>query len=67
MRKSQKQSGVESVLGLVNPEIRKQRWDVCNVCEHLTNLRRCGKCGCILKIKIIFGKMSCPIGKWGSA
>ena len=54
-------------MALANPEVRKQRWDICNACEHITNMRRCDKCKCVLKLKILFDRMKCPIGKWDSA
>ena len=58
---------MELILGLADKETQKQRWDMCNVCEHLTKNNFCRKCGCLLRIKILFQRMYCPVGKWGSA
>jgi len=52
-------------LVLVNKEIRKNRIKICNSCEFMQN-PICGKCKCIIRIKTLFSKQSCPEGKWGN-
>ena len=44
----------------------QERWDICSGCEFLTSSDSCKKCGCMMKTKVKFGKVSCPIGKWGA-
>jgi hypothetical protein len=50
----------------INPDKRKQRLDICHTCEHYVNItKQCSQCGCVLPLKVKFGKSSCPKGKWG--
>jgi hypothetical protein len=48
---------------LVEPQISKQRLDVCNNCEKFSN-GICKECGCIMAIKTKFKVMVCPLEKW---
>lgn len=46
-------------------EIRNQRFNICESCEHLFKpTASCKKCGCFMKIKTWIGPARCPIGKW---
>lgn len=46
-------------------EIRKQRLDICNDCEHYFSLTgNCRLCGCFMKVKSSIAVMSCPDNKW---
>lgn len=47
------------------PELSKQRMDICNSCEFLFEpTKQCKKCGCFMTAKTLFQKSKCPIGKW---
>ena len=46
------------------PDIRAQRWEICQGCEHLTKMQRCRKCGCFMELKTWMAEQECPIKKW---
>lgn len=41
-----------------------ERMNICNVCDNLTPIVTCSVCNCIMPIKVLFKKSSCPLGKW---
>jgi hypothetical protein len=44
-----------------------ERKEICLKCEHLKEVLKvntCGKCGCIINIKVEMLNSNCPIGKW---
>lgn len=50
---------------IVDEEIFNSRLDICTACPlYLQDSSRCTQCGCYMKNKAMFKKMSCPIGKW---
>ena len=49
---------------IVPEEVFKERLETCNSCEHLTQLRRCNKCGCFVDGKTKLVETSCPLNKW---
>lgn len=50
----------------VSEEIQAQRFATCMECEHLTEQKRCTKCGCYMITKTKLRSVQCPIGKWGT-
>jgi len=64
----------------VNPKTAEQRLDTCKSCEFLSSKQTCGTpiigekvtynnrqyktCGCIVRLKVKFPALSCPLGKW---
>ena len=56
---------LKSPIATVSKVTKEHRWEICNRCEFLTkNLKRCQKCGCFMKLKVIFEYATCPKGKW---
>lgn len=56
-------------LGLSSPQQEKLfvvRREICNACDHITALDRCGKCGCPLaaKTRSLDPDNKCPEGLW---
>ena len=52
---------------LVTKEIKTTRLNLCNTCEHLQVNKlanTCGKCDCIIHLKVQVKSQTCPIGKW---
>ena len=45
-------------------EILSERWSMCLECEFLTDMNKCEKCGCFMKVKHKLARAKCPIGKW---
>ena len=44
---------------------QQRRFDICQVCEHfVSGPKRCRKCGCFMKNKVVFKSSSCPVNKW---
>ena len=44
---------------------QQRRFDMCQVCEHfVSGQKRCKKCGCFMKNKVVFKASECPVGKW---
>jgi predicted Zn-ribbon and HTH transcriptional regulator len=44
---------------------QQRRYDMCQVCEHfVSGPKRCKKCGCFMKNKVVFKASQCPVGKW---
>jgi hypothetical protein len=41
------------------------RWRACRECPEL-HAGVCGKCGCVMKLKVRLSTASCPIGMWGA-
>jgi hypothetical protein len=39
------------------------RWRICRGCPEL-HAGICGKCGCVMKLKVKLKDATCPIGKW---
>lgn len=50
---------------VASAEVKKQRIEICNTCEHLFRLTRtCKKCGCFVEAKTKIESQHCPINKW---
>lgn len=45
-------------------EMSKKRMAICNTCEHLTKLKKCKLCGCLMLAKVAIPFVSCPDDKW---
>ena len=41
------------------------RWRACRECPEL-HAGVCGKCGCVMKLKVRLSTAVCPIGTWGA-
>jgi hypothetical protein len=48
---------------LASEELRTQRTNTCDSCEHKAGLV-CSKCFCIIAAKVSYRGSSCPIEKW---
>jgi hypothetical protein len=48
---------------LASEELRTQRTNICDSCEHKTG-PMCSKCFCIIAVKVSYSGSSCPIEKW---
>jgi hypothetical protein len=48
---------------LASNEVKQQRIDVCNSCEHKVN-DGCKECSCLLVVRTAYKESFCPIGKW---
>lgn len=46
------------------PPIHIIRLKICMECEHLTIVKTCNQCGCIVPLKVRILSTECPIGKW---
>ena len=62
---------IDSVPILSDKKLREERLDVCNECEYMNvdkymikDIGTCGKCSCVIKLKIAVKSEKCPIGKW---
>jgi hypothetical protein len=50
---------------LATEEEKQRRLDICAECPFMTKtLKRCQKCGCMLKWKAALQGAKCPLGKW---
>jgi len=49
---------------LVSNNERNRRYDLCQACEHLTEMKTCTHCDCIMPVKTVWADAECPIGKW---
>ena len=50
---------------LSNKQLREERLAVCNECEfNKKDIGLCGKCMCVIKLKVAVKTDECPIGKW---
>lgn len=52
---------------LASKETLEARHIICSSCEYKTSilgLEQCGKCGCVLNVKLRLKNTFCPIGKW---
>lgn len=57
---------VGSGLKYVSDDIKKDRLEICQKCEHVDKEKvKCLMCGCKLSIKTGWTTSSCPIEKWG--
>lgn len=54
----------EDVPFLANSEIQEQRYEICKSCTHLTILKTCKECGCIMPLKTKLSSSKCPLSKW---
>ena len=43
-----------------------ERRHICKSCEHSTSIGLCSKCGCVIYIKTLRSKQSCPVNKWNA-
>lgn len=43
---------------------RTHRINICQHCEHLSNLKFCNKCNCFMPIKVYFKFSKCPLNQW---
>ena len=50
---------------LVSHEVRQQRIEICEACEHLHRWKYCKLCWCFMPLKTHMTNVSCPIEKWG--
>jgi len=51
--------------GIIKPEVKLERLEICNSCEHcVTERAECKLCGCGLLPKTNNALETCPIGKW---
>ena len=48
----------------VSNAIAEARMSQCKNCDKFKD-GKCEECGCIMKIKVKFAEMECPIGRWG--
>lgn len=48
---------------LATNEVKQQRLNVCNTCEHKVN-DGCKECSCLLVVRTAYKESFCPIGKW---
>jgi hypothetical protein len=48
---------------LAPEELRTQRTNICDSCEHKAG-PMCSKCFCIIAVKVSYSGSSCPIEKW---
>jgi hypothetical protein len=62
---------IDSVPILSDKQLREERLDVCKGCEYMNvdkymikDIGTCGKCSCVIKLKIAVKSEKCPIGKW---
>lgn len=46
-------------------DVAQSRLSLCKTCEHYQpTLTRCGKCGCIMSLKVKLRGAQCPLLKW---
>ena len=64
-------SGVVRPWDFINPNTeycdesqQKERYSVCEDCEHLTIAKTCTECGCFMPVKTKLLHASCPLKKW---
>lgn len=51
----------------VDESIYNSRMSICRECPLLIKeTERCSECGCFMKVKAMFKKTYCPVGKWES-
>lgn len=50
---------------VATPDLYATRMGICGQCEHLTALKKCGKCGCFMPAKVRLPTSRCPDGRWG--
>lgn len=49
----------------LSDEDAAKRYDICLGCKHFKSVtKRCGLCGCFMKIKTQIAHAECPAGKW---
>lgn len=49
----------------VDEATRRRRMMKCESCPHLLRFsRQCGKCGCLVFLKVKLVTEKCPVGKW---
>ncbi len=49
----------------VSQERFDERFSICKECPYHNKITdQCKKCGCFLRLKVIFKDQKCPIGKW---
>ena len=46
------------------PSQSRERYAICEKCEHLKAKTMCGICRCFMPIKVSIASMECPLGKW---
>jgi ribosomal protein S27AE len=53
---------------IASDEVVAKRLKICSKCEHLmtsiANIKLCGKCGCVIKVKVKVKSTTCPVNKW---
>jgi hypothetical protein len=49
---------------LADEQEHGRRWSICQVCDRLTDEKRCTRCGCFMEIKSRLAGMKCPDGRW---
>jgi len=50
----------------VNDQIRQQRVEHCQTCEHITMFNTCELCNCFMPMKTKLPGAACPKGKWSA-
>ena len=46
--------------------IAEGRLDICQNCDdYMPITRQCGRCWCVMPIKVHLANAECPVGKWG--
>jgi hypothetical protein len=51
-------------INLASEEVKKERMEICEKCEHFTKLFFCDECGCFMPVKTGLENKTCPLGKW---
>jgi hypothetical protein len=53
------------VIGIVDTDVSKQRYEICSTCEHFNKLtKQCKQCSCFMFVKVTLSNAFCPVGKW---
>ena len=49
-------------------ETRLERAGHCQKCEfYIRSTKQCRNCGCLVNLKVMLAKETCPVGKWQEA
>jgi hypothetical protein len=54
---------IKTGMKTVPEEVKKERLDICNSCEHYKE-NRCTQCGCFMSVKAEWSEQECPLKKW---
>ena len=50
--------------GVIVPNLKKARYEICKKCEELNSLKMCKQCNCFMPLKTLIPSSSCPLQKW---